>query len=395
MKYSMRKHKRHWPLRRSYLFVLAIAVIGVLTLLRIMAASNNVSIDPVSATAPATVVNDSLASGGKAVQFGPAATTNGFVQVCGLQLCLNGAPFVIHGATGYGTYGDPASEVALAKQGKVNVLELVEFDDNYHDINDVMSSGTWTKVDKFIAAFKNAGLHVILNLSEYYQSLQASGQTPTTTDWNTYLSFIANRTNTVTGVKYKDEPTIAMVELIGEADAPAYGHPHSGTTQQMTDFFKRTMAQWRVLAPKILVTTGGFSYLNDSGSGIDWRSIMSDPGSPMCNIEVNSTDDRDITVPMVTDYCKNLGKPWFLAAWSSCYQPTSQTYPFLTRNDDEMAAHATEMYNIAKGTIKSKYPAVGADFWNLQNEGNPPNGSCALNPTYFPKTFAVIQSTAP
>lgn len=139
-----------------------------------------------------------------------------FVQRCGGRLCLGGSPFVIHGATAYGMYKDPATEVALAQRAKVNTLAIVEFENRYHSLSDTMSEATWSRVDKFIATAKSGGLYVVLTLSSYAQSLQKAGKTPTRTDWYPYLKFIANRVNTATGVRYKDEPTIAMVQLWGD-----------------------------------------------------------------------------------------------------------------------------------------------------------------------------------
>jgi hypothetical protein len=339
------------------------------------------------------VSSPTLKSGVKPLAAGSATNGSDFVTVCGLNLCLHGAPFYIHGATGYGTYGSAAAEISLAQAGRVNVLELVEFDTQYHQLADTESEATWTRVDAFIAAARAAGLHVILNLSEYGQSLQAAGQTPTTTDWAPYLSFIANRTNTVNGLVYKNDPTIAMMELFGEIDAPNYSiHPGTeGTTAQMTAFFHRTESEWRGLAPNILVSSGGFSYLNDPNSGIDWKSIMSDAGNATCDLEVNSPDDINSAVGSVTSYCQSIGKPWFLAAWSSCYN--SSNYPFNTPTDADMAGHAQAMYNVASGGSPALYRAIGADFWNLENAGTPA-GTCSLSPS-FPQTWSVVQHTAP
>jgi hypothetical protein len=317
------------------------------------------------------------------------------VSVCGWALCANGAPFTIHGATGYGTYSNPASEVALARAAKVNTLELVEFDTNYHSLADTMTEATWTRVDRFVAATSQAGLHVILNLSEYGQSLQAAGVTPTTADWGPYLSFIANRTNSVTGVQYKNDPTIAMVELFGEICYPGEVDSTcpagtSGTASDMQNFFHRTLTQWKALAPNILVSTGGFSHLNGNTT-IPWQAIVSDPANAVCSMEINSPDDLNDTVAKFTSYCKALGKPWFLAAWSSCFGST--TYPFYTPNDAAMSSHAQEMYSVAKGRSPAVYSSIGADFWNLRDEGLR-TGSCSLSPN-FPLTWAVIRANSP
>lgn len=320
-----------------------------------------------------------------------------FVRACGTQLCLHGRAFVIHGATAYGEYGNPVREVALARRAHLNTIELVEFDTRYHVLSDTMSAATWDRVDRFIAVAGAAGMHVVLNLAEYGQSLAAAGRTPTTVDWGSYLSFIANRVNTVTGVRYRDDPTIAMVELYGEIDAPNFGVPTAGTTAEMIAYFHRSLAEWHALAPNILGSTGGFSYINypDSQSGIDWQQIVSDPLDSVCEVEVNSSADRDVSVPELSSYCKALGKPWFLAAWSSCYNdhPWGSADINDWPSDQAMAAHAEDMEEItADRGVTAPGPAmapVGSDFWNL---GDTPvvEGTCNIGPQ-FPLTFDVVR----
>ena len=317
----------------------------------------------------------------------PTPPTSAYVTVCGTGLCLNGAPFAERGATAYGQYGNADNEVALARRAGLDALELVEFDTRYHTLSDTESTATWDRVDAFIAAAHAGGLHVILNLSEYGQSLQAAGQPPVTTDWGPYLSFIANRVNTVTGVRYADDPTIAMVELWGEIPAPNYPHP-VGTTQQITDFYSRSLAEWKSDAPNILVSSGGFSYINDPGSGIDWRTIMANPDNASCDVEVNSTGDLGVSVPSVSSFCKSLGKPWFLAAWSSCFGASRGAWDLdYWSSDAAMAAHARVMINVADGLSAAMAP-LGDDFWNIGATAAVV-GTCDIGPQ-FPLTFATI-----
>lgn len=349
------------------------------------------------------VGSDAAASGGKYLQFAAAGQspnpgTAGFVAVCGMQLCLNGKPFVVHGATTYGQLDDPAKEVALAKDLGLNVLEIVHYERTYRSLAETMSEATWTRVDAFIAAAKQQDIRIVLNLSSYSQSLQAAGRKPTTTDWQPFLQFVANRVNTKTGITYKEEPAIAMVKLVGEIDAPNYSVSTRGTTAETTAFFKRTLAQWKALDKNHLVSTGGFSYINDANSGIDWKTIMADANNDMCDIEINSYPDRNISVPAVASYCKQIGKPWFLAAWSAClgakdFADDINHWP----NDTDMAAHARAMYAIARNDNPAApapaIAAVGTNFWNL---GAVParQGSCDIGPQ-FPLTQAVVKSYAP
>jgi hypothetical protein len=382
--------------------VVGLASAGVYLLFTSLAATPYSSVSATVGTlvGNASKYSDSKASGGSAVRFGSMTTAaSNFVAVCGLQLCLNGQPFYIHGATAYGTYSEPSTEVALAQSGKINVLEMVEFDNSYHSLSDTESSATWNRADQFIADAKTAGIHIILNLSEYGQSLQASGQTPTTTDWNNYLSFIANRTNTVTGVQYKNDPTIAMVEIFGEicyikesdSTCPA---GTTGTTSQMQTFFDRTEKEWHTLAPNIMISSGGFSHLDSKDSppgtsnGIPYQAIYSDSANSVCDIEVNSINDYNISIPKVTNYCESIGKPWFLSAWSSCYQDNG--YPYYLSSDQAMASHTQDMYNLVGGKSPSTQAGVGSDFWNLNNTGVKAN-SCDLSPAY-PLTWSAIQA---
>jgi hypothetical protein len=115
---------------------------------------------------------------------------------------------------------------------------------------------------------------------------------------------------------------------------------------------------------------------------------MADGYNPVCDLEVNSPDDLNAAVGPVTNYCRSIGKPWFLAAWSSCYN--SSSYPFNTPTDADMAGHAQTMYSLASGGTPAAYRAIGADFWNLANDGTPA-GTCSLSPA-FPQTWSVVQN---
>src|SRR5262249_1701944 len=125
---------------------------------------------------------------------------------------------------------------------------------------------------------------------------------------------------------------------------------------------------------------------------------MADSNDQLCAIEINSAADRDTTVPNVTQYCATLGKPWFLAAWSSCLAAPNQFPGDLDHfaSDAEMADHAHDMYAVERNQVTGhpapSYPAVGSDFWNLGNKTDMP--TCDISPA-FPMTFAVVQSTAP
>ena len=320
-----------------------------------------------------------------------AANPTTFVTVSGTRLVVAGRPWRLRGATAYGQYGNGTAEAALAHAGRRNALEAVEFATQYHSLSSLTAESTWVRLDGFIAACATAKLRVVLNLSEYGQSLLASGIHPTRHDWGPFLAQVAQRHNTVSGAVYGQDPTIALVQLWGEIPAPA-STPAIGTTREMTAFYARSLAQWRSLSP-ILCASGGFSYLNEyQAGGIDWQTIMADPNNAVCAIEINAFADRDVTVPMVSAFAQAHGKPWFLAAWSSCWAKSSGSWDcnHWPLGDAQMATHAQEMIAVAKGAMIAAMPACGHDLWNLA--ATPAKlGSCDLGPQY-PQTWAVLQA---
>ncbi|HSX00371.1 MAG TPA: hypothetical protein VLH38_05020 [Patescibacteria group bacterium] len=398
-----------WRFRLSQrvplLFVIvSFAIIGGYFTWSLHAATPATSIEPEDGTSipigSVQTISSSQASGGKFVRF-EGTSLNGFVVVCGMQLCLNGKSFIIHGATTYAQLDDPTKEVALAKSVGINTLELVNFDKNDQDPNSITAEDTWTRLDAFIAETKAQGLHIVLNLSGYNHALKKASKNPTTTDWQPFLQSIADRTNTKTGVKYKDDPTIAMIELVGEIDAPNYDGNAAkwGTTAQTTEFFKRSLAQLKALDGNHVISTGGFSNINDPGSGIDWRTIVADPNNAVCDVEINSGPDRNISVPAMSSYCNGISKPWFLAAWSSCQGPKDPSFEDVDNWDTDalMAAHAQDMYNIARNKNPTApgpaMAAIGSDFWNLADTPYH-QGNCDLGPR-LPLSFAVVKTNAP
>ena len=156
----------------------------------------------------------------------PLSSAAGFVQVCGAGLCLNGQPYgPIHAATTYGALKDPVGEVALAKEAGLRELELVNYSVITHNLASQTAENTWLRVDRLVAEAKANGLRVILNFSDYGWSLNRAGFKGVTYNWGPFLSFVANRTNTVTGIRYADEPALLMLELWGEVPAPNYREP--------------------------------------------------------------------------------------------------------------------------------------------------------------------------
>lgn len=309
----------------------------------------------------------------------PVADPGSFIARCGASLCLHGQPFTLYGATMYRQFENLDWLIATAQDLHLNTIRVVNmFPQPYRGDPEVMirEEAAWQRADRAIAALATAGLHATLSLSDYRNYLLAAGRNPYTTDWGPFLDFVANRVNIVTGVRYGDDSTIALIALAGEVEAPTRS-PRGVTTQQLTDFYARSLAEWRRLDDKHLISSGGLSYLNWN-SGIDWQAIMALPLDDVCAIHVYSDGDLATTTPAVAEFCGALGKPWITEEFGVC---RSTFYA-----DTDRAARAQQVY-----TAQSQYHSAGILFWNLGPEVS--DVTCDIN-AGFPLTYAVVRSNA-
>jgi endo-1,4-beta-mannosidase len=273
---------------------------------------------------------------------------------------------------------DPAARASLAVAGGLNTLRVVNFlDEGGAPATAPYNEPRWQRVDGAIAAARAQGLHVILDLSTYRNLLWNSGANPYTTDWQPFLSFVANRVNTVNGLRYADDPTIAIMAFAGEVEpinTPA--NDRGITTSQVTSFFKRTFAEWKALDPNHLTSSGGFLQI-DWDSGIDWKAIFSLADNDVCSIHDYSVTDQTVTTPAVANYCGGLGKPWITEEFG-----WEQALGDATRSD-----HFADMY-----ALQRTFHAAGVGNWNL---GTQVGGTTYDVNKSTPLTWAVMVANAP
>ena len=380
-----------------------------------MATMNNVlAVTPPATTPPATVPPTAPTTKSQA---------DPFVTVCGLQLCLDQQPWYTTGATAYGLYGDPTVEAALLTQGNMNTSELVNFDSQYRTIGDTEDSATWNQVDAYIGEMGAAGHHVMLNFSEFFAAMETAGMNPfsPTAGGGTnfsyqeqFLKFVADQS--VNGVPNWDNPTIAKVELWGEPVTPTGEDCISSpcqvpaNPQAMLTWYSTLEAYWHSLSP-ILISSGGFSHLNDGNNGcvagdgtypcpagVPWQQIIALPYNATADVEDNSTADQQL-IPGFADYATSIGRPWYLSSWSACIENTEQDGWDDYTSDADAALHVTDMLNLAAGDPITNYPpsgrteapAAGFSFWSL---GNQAPFTCQIGPTYTPISFAVLRNGA-
>jgi hypothetical protein len=317
-----------------------------------------------------------------------------FVAVCGVHLCIGSTSWPLYGATIYNPglrpyqsgVKNPAGTIALAKLAHLNTIRITDFlNSTGNPAVDPYDAQKWGYVDGMIAAAGAAGLHVDLGLSDYRAMLWNNCINPYTADWNLFVSFVANRVNSVSGRVYKNDPAIALVSVAGEPlpvgshsfTAKATGQPCtiSYSTADLTSFYTATTGAWAAAKGSVLINSGGLGYLNETHAGIDWKTIFSLPTNAVCDIKTYGGMFN--WVANAASYCASIGKP--IVDEEFGYQQGS--------SDAQRADLFAQNYNLARSL-----DFAGIVFWNLGYQMA--STSYEVNPS-TPLTFQVVQNNAP
>lgn len=305
----------------------------------------------------------------------PTAVTR-VVTKCGAQLCLDRTPWRLNGGSTNGNPNNgqtPDGNIALALQLRVNTIRLTDFlsQPGRLDSHEYEES-QWVGVDRMIAKAAAGHLKVELDLSTYRNFLESQSATfnPYTYDWTKFLTFVANRRNTVSGVRYGSDSTIALVSFAGETSAPdhSYSKIRGVTAAQLVSFYDKVTTLWGKLAPQQLRTPGGLYFLTDTT--MPWRQIFSLPGCDVIAVHSYSSDDEQ-SQPAVAALGKQLNKPWILEefGFAAADHPT----------DAGRAAAFDRQYSLALSR-----GAAGVSWWNID-----PGAIAAAS---YPRTVATIQA---
>ncbi len=266
---------------------------------------------------------------------------------------------------------DPEPTLRLVPQSGINTLRIVdEIDWKSPDLLSApFDEGHWANVDRLLALARERGLHVILDVSSVRNLYLEHKMNPYVIDWGPFVRFVTGRVNTVTGVAYRDDPTIALISVAGEVDGLDQPGPLYPTPRQLVEFYRRTFAQLRQADPNHLLSTGGLTHL-DYPADIPWREIFALDDCDVVAIHTYSRGDGLLSLPVVAADAAAIGKPWI-----------NEEFGFKQSLGDAARAAATERVY----SESFSHGAAGVSVWNLgpQVQGAPG----------VPQTYDINEST--
>ena len=319
------------------------------------------------------------------------AATAPFMRVCGTQFCFGSKVFYPYGATAYQStpragIDNPVGAMTLARSQHLNTVRLVNLlDHNSPPGSAPYDPATWATVDRFIADAEFFNLKILLDLSDYKAELWNACTDPYTHSWTKFLTFVAHRVNTVTGVPYRSDPGIVLVTFTGEP-LPVGAHTFTRangksctlayTSAQLTSFYATVESTWKSLDPNHLTSAGGMANVDLPHNGIQWQSIFANPANDVCSFK---TYGHMFTwLPTGADYCRTvLHKPWFNDEWGFT---------------QSMGDRARAQYFAAEFANNRSHGAAGNFYWNA---------NYLLDPTTYdvgpgtPLTQAAVVANAP
>lgn len=335
-----------------------------------------------------------------------------FVTTKGTQFYLNGQPWLLAGCTVYADlfYWNSAAMPAKLDAIVAAGLNTVRFT-NYTNIapdqatnladNLLKDENAYSYLDKVLNWARLRNLKVIFEISQVGTFASdptagygyAFGSANALSIWQDYVNFLTSRVNTINGLTYKNDDTIAMWAIAGELGEPA------GEEVGLGPFMSAVAGYFKAVDTNHLVCPAAMNpeQIYDS-SYPDNESYFSADILNYANIDCAATEgyyDAYIGAlyPELMTYSQKRNKPWFIIEFG--YNMGASFYE--TYTDNQRANRLQYVYqqgfkNGCAGYIVWNFDGgVGAGFGI-----NPKTPACyqmvktfAKTPGYSPRQFII------
>lgn len=349
---------------------------------------------------PADLQSDTESRESVADGSGSATASDGFVSVSGESLTVDGSPYASVGANSFWVSylywdRDVVDEVMseLRSMGQ-NTLRIWGFGSGsdllFQPQPEQYNEAAFERLDYVIKTAREHGIRLVIALGNYWPDFggidqyvawsdSASERTDFYTDptckdlYRSYVEHVLTRTNSLTGVQYRNDPTIMLWELLNEARNPAADERDAST---LASWFDEMAGYVKGIDPNHLVSTGseGFSF----GPGERYDEIgywMNTQGSDFVRIHESEHIDvasmhlypdhweisSDAAVQFIRDRTREaaetLHKPIYNGEFGKSVERTATT--------------ASEQMTVRNNTYRTWYEAMaetgvdGAQFWQL------------------------------
>ncbi|GIE94289.1 cellulase family glycosylhydrolase [Paractinoplanes rishiriensis] len=221
------------------------------------AGTNNYYLHYQSAVARDNVIDKAAASGFTVLRtwgWFDTGTADGTNPTAGSQ---NGVYFQYWDGTGHPKYNDGPDglerlDAVVAKAKEAGVRLVIPFTNNWGDFGGM---------DRYVE-WAGGSYH-----DDFYTDATIRGW------FRDYIAHVLNRTNTITGIQYKNDPTIMAWDLANEPRCVGSGrYPRSSTctTDTVTAWADEMSTFIKSVDRKHLVTAGDEGFFNDQPGGDDW-----------------------------------------------------------------------------------------------------------------------------
>ncbi len=155
----------------------------------------------------------------------------------------------------------------------------------------------WANMDYLVAAARERGTFVVVDLSAFRWLLMSQGLDPMSADlWAPFIRFVAAR--------YRDASNVAFYSIAGEPAPPK----NQQQLDALVSFYSSTTEVLRAADPNHLITAGGFNHMEDSPALGWWQAIDSLPGNDIVGFKTYSQHDLDL-MPAIAAFAGSIHKP--------------------------------------------------------------------------------------